>query len=77
MTEEVTPKDIFESLNITKILMAIIQTQKEIIVPVESFLAVPEGERELQVDYDSDSKSFTFKFRDPSEVEVEAEDVSE
>ena len=75
MTEEFTPKDIFESLNVTKILMAIIETQKDIVVPVESYLSVPEGERELQVDYDSEKQAFTFKFRDLSEEK--AEDVSE
>lgn len=69
MTEETTPKEVFEGLNVTKILMAILETEKEIVVPFSSFLSIPEGEKQLQVDYDEQTSSFKFKFREVEAVE--------
>jgi hypothetical protein len=69
MTEEVTPKEVFEGLNVTKILMAILETQKEIIVPINNFRNITEEEKSLQVDYDEDTLNFTFKFKEEDAAE--------
>lgn len=61
MTEE---QDIFASLNVSKILVAILEIQKEITVPSELFLNAATIDKELQVDYDSDNQSFKFKLKD-------------
>jgi len=61
MTEE---QDIFASLNVSKILVAILEIQKEISIPSVSFLDAATEDKELQVDYDSDSQSFKFKLKD-------------
>jgi hypothetical protein len=61
VTEE---QDIFASLNVSKILVAILEIQKEITVPSELFLNAATIDKELQVDYDSDNQSFKFKLKD-------------
>lgn len=61
MTEE---QDIFASLNVSKILVAILEVQKEISIPSASFIDAATEDKELQVDYDSDSQSFKFKLKD-------------
>lgn len=66
MTEE---QDIFASLNVSKILVAILEIQKEITVPSELFLNAATIDKELQVDYDSDNQSFKFKLKDKDDNE--------
>lgn len=61
MTQE---QDIFASLNVSKILVAILEIQKEISIPSASFINAATEDKELQVDYDSDSQSFRFKLKD-------------
>jgi hypothetical protein len=61
MTQE---QDIFASLNVSKILVAILEIQKEISIPSASFINAATEDKELQVDYDSDSQSFNFKLKD-------------
>jgi hypothetical protein len=63
MTEE-TPTDIFASLNVSKILVAILEIQKEVTIPSSSFINAATEDKELQVDYDSDSQSFKFKLKE-------------
>lgn len=63
MTED-TPTDIFASLNVSKILVAILEIQKEITVPSSSFINAGTEDKELQVDYDSDAQSFKFKLKE-------------
>jgi hypothetical protein len=61
VTEE---QDIFASLNVSKILVAILEIHKEIIVPSKLFLDAATVDKELQVDYDSENQSFKFKLKD-------------
>lgn len=61
MTEE---QDIFASLNVSKILVAILEIQKEIIIPSSLFLNAATIDKELQVDYNSDNQTFVFKLRE-------------
>ena len=65
-----TPEDIFKDMNLSKVLIAILETIKEINVPSLTFLDAANEDKELQVDYDSDSQSFTFKLRDKNESAV-------
>jgi hypothetical protein len=62
MTEK-EPTDIFASLNVSKILVAILEIQKEITIPSSSFIDAATEDKELQVDYDLDSQSFKFKLK--------------
>ena len=64
MTEE---QDIFASLNVSRILVAILEIQKEIVVPSNLFLNATNIDKELQVDYDSDNQSFKFKLKEKND----------
>ncbi len=66
MTEEVqasNAEEIFATLSVPKILIAVIQTLGEITVPTNSFLNAGTEDQELQVDYNSDNQTFTFKIK--------------
>lgn len=63
MTDQ-TPEDIFKDMNLSKILIAVLETLKEINVPALTFIDAAKEDKELQVDYDSDNESFTFKLRE-------------
>jgi hypothetical protein len=63
MTDK-APEDIFKDMNLSTILVAMLETLKEINVPSITFLDAGKEDKELQVDYDSDKDSFTFKLRD-------------
>jgi hypothetical protein len=58
------PQDIFASLNVSKILVAILEIQKEIVIPSNLFLNAATIDKELQVDYNSDNQTFVFKLRE-------------
>jgi len=62
MTEE-TPQDIFAELNVTKILVAILESHKELMVPTSVLVDALNEDKELQVDYDSDNQTFVFKLK--------------
>lgn len=64
MTEE---QDIFASLNVSRILVAILEIQKEIVVPSNLFLNATNIDKELQVDYDPDNQSFKFKLKEKND----------
>lgn len=66
MTEN-EPADIFASLNVSKILVAILEIQKEISIPSSSFINAATEDKELQVDYDSDNQTFKFKLKEKNE----------
>lgn len=61
---ETDPQDIFKNMSLSTILVAILDTLKEINVPSLTFLDAGKEEKELQVDYNSDDQSFSFKLRD-------------
>ena len=65
MTEELeSPESIFASLNVPKILIAILEKLGEVTVPSNSFLNAGTEDKELQVDYNSDNQTFTFKLKE-------------
>lgn len=66
MTEE-TPQEIFEAMNATKILVAVLETIKSVEVKTDTFLSATAEERELKVDYNEESNSFTFALKDKNE----------
>jgi hypothetical protein len=62
MTEE-APEDIFAELNVTKILVAILESHKELMVPTSVLIEALNEDKELQVDYDADNQTFVFKLK--------------
>lgn len=64
---DIEAENIFKDMNLSKILVAILETEKVITVPALTFLDAGAQDKELQVDYDSDTQSFMFKLRDKNE----------
>jgi hypothetical protein len=64
MMTEINSQEIFESLNITKILLAVLETNKVVRIPALNFLDAGNQDKELQVDYDEDTQDFVFKIKD-------------
>lgn len=56
-------EDVYSQLNITKILVATIQSLGEITLPVTDFLNATNEDKELQVDYNQADNTFTFKLK--------------
>ena len=56
-------EDVYAQLNITKILVAAIESLGELSLPVEKFLKAANEDKELQVDYNKDDQTFTFKLK--------------
>jgi hypothetical protein len=60
---DVKIEDVYAQLNITKILVATIQSLGEITLPVTDFLNATNEDKELQVDYNQADNTFTFKLK--------------
>jgi hypothetical protein len=61
------PEEVFTQLNATKVLIAILDTIKEISIPTSAIIDAGGIDRELQVDYNSEDQTFTFKVRETIE----------
>jgi hypothetical protein len=57
-------EDVYAQLNITKILVAAIESLGQLSLPVEKFLNATNEDKELQVDYNEDDQTFTFKLKE-------------
>jgi hypothetical protein len=62
MTEN-TPQEIFESMSLSNILVAILGTLKEVNVPRLTFINSGE-DKQMQIDYNDEDDSFVFKLKD-------------
>jgi uncharacterized protein involved in type VI secretion and phage assembly len=61
---EQTPQDIFADMNVSKILVSILETIGEVKVSTSNFMDAGAEHKELQVDYNEDDQTFVFKLRD-------------
>lgn len=62
MTED-NIQDIFAELNVSRILVAVIESLGEISIPTDKLINAPSEDSELEVEYNPDTQSFTFKLR--------------
>jgi hypothetical protein len=60
MAEE-SVEEIFAKLNVTRILVSLVEHLGEVSIPVTKFLNTVNEDKDLQVDYNSDNQTFTFK----------------
>ena len=56
-------EDVYAQLNVSKILVATLQSIGEISLPVTDFLNATNEDKELQVDYNESDNTFTFKLK--------------
>jgi len=61
------PDEIFKSMNITKILLAILENQKVINVPIDIFINAGVEEKGLNVEYNEETKEFVFQLKEKIE----------
>jgi hypothetical protein len=62
-----TPSEVYQAMNATNILVAILDSQKKISVPLEVFLNASNEDKNLNVEYNEDTVSFVFELRDKVE----------
>jgi hypothetical protein len=56
-------EDVFAQLNVSRILVAALETLGEISIPIMTVVNAENEDKELQVDYDEANQSFTFKLK--------------
>lgn len=59
MTDEVN--EIIQSLNTNKVLIAVLETLGEVVVPALTFLEAANNDKGLVIEYDGELSSFIFK----------------
>jgi len=62
-----TPSEIYQAMNATNILVAVLDSQKRISVPIDIFLNASNTEKNLHVEYDENTSSFIFELKDKNE----------
>ena len=62
-----TPAEVYQAMNATNILVAILDSQKKISVPLDTFLNASNGDKNLNVEYNEETASFVFELRDKVE----------
>ena len=59
-----TPEEIFQAMNASRILVAILNKLGTIEIPTELFMAANNQDRQLSVTYNDETLSFEFKLRE-------------
>jgi hypothetical protein len=70
------PNEIFQSMNITKILLAILENQKVVNVPIDVFINAGNEEKGLNVEYNEETKEFVFQLKEKIEQPTDNQDVA-
>jgi hypothetical protein len=70
-----TPAEVYQAMNATNILVAILESQKKVIIPLDIFLNASNGDKNLNVEYNEDLSSFVFELRDKVEQQITDENA--
>jgi hypothetical protein len=62
-----TPAEVYKAMSATNILVAILESQKKISIPIDVFLNASKGDKNLNVEYDEDTSSFVFELKEKIE----------
>ena len=62
-----TPAEVYQAMSATNILVAILDAQKKISIPIDVFLNASKGDKNLNVEYDEDTSSFVFELKEKIE----------
>lgn len=62
-----TPAEVYKAMSATNILVAILESQKKISIPIDVFLNASKGDQNLNVEYDEDTSSFVFELKEKIE----------
>jgi hypothetical protein len=69
------PNEIFEAMNATKILLAILENQKVVSVPIDIFINAGTEEKGLNVEYNEEAKEFVFQLKEKIEQPTDNQDA--
>jgi hypothetical protein len=70
-----TPAEVYQAMNATNILVAILESQKKVIIPLDIFLNASNDDKNLNVEYNEDLSSFVFELRDKVEQQITDENA--
>jgi hypothetical protein len=70
-----TPAEVYQAMSANNILIAILQSQKTISVPLSIFLEAAQEEQQLNVEYDENKLSFIFKLKEKIEQPADNQDA--
>jgi hypothetical protein len=70
-----TPAEVYQAMSATNILVAILQSQKTISIPLSIFLEASQQDQQLNVEYDEDKLSFVFQLKEKIEQPVDNQDA--
>jgi len=62
-----TPEEIFQAMNASRILIAMLTKLGTVEIPTELFMAANNEDKELSVTYNDETLSFEFKLREDGE----------
>ncbi len=62
-----TPEEIFEAMNASRILVAMLTKLGTVEIPTELFMAANNEDKQLSVTYNDETLSFEFKLREDGE----------
>jgi len=70
-----TPAEVYQAMNATNILVAILQSQKKVLVPINVFLEASNQDQQLNVEYSEESSSFVFELKEKNEQQINQENA--
>jgi hypothetical protein len=70
-----TPNEVFEAMNATKILLAILETQNIVKIPIDVFLNAGNEQKNLNVEYNEEGKEFIFQLKENIEQSTDNQDA--
>ena len=70
-----TPAEVYQAMNATNILVAILESQKKVIIPLDIFLNASNDDKNLNVEYNENLSSFVFELRDKVEQQITDENA--
>ena len=62
-----TPTEVYQAMNASNILVAILRSQKNVSVPLNVFLEASNEDQQLNVEYNEESSSFVFQLKEKIE----------
>lgn len=70
-----TPNEVFQAMNATKILVAILENQKVVNIPLDTFINAGAEQKNLNVEYNEETKEFVFQLKENIEQPTDNQDA--
>jgi hypothetical protein len=70
-----TPTEVYQAMNASNILVAILQSQKNVSIPLSVFLEASHEDQQLNVEYNEETSSFVFQLKEKIEQSNDKENA--